>query len=41
MNRIEKIFYEIGTNPVPFVCGWLSGLMGLIAFFVVKIITQF
>jgi hypothetical protein len=30
MNRIEKLFYCVGINPLPFLLGWLSGMIGLI-----------
>jgi hypothetical protein len=30
MNRIEKLFYCVGVNPLPFLFGWLSGMIGLI-----------
>jgi hypothetical protein len=27
MNSLEKIFYEIGSNPRPFFYGWLSAII--------------
>jgi len=36
MNKIKNIFYEIGSNPMPFLYGWLSGMIGVaMGFFVV------
>jgi len=30
MNGIKKILYDIGSNPTPFLFGWLSGITGVI-----------
>jgi hypothetical protein len=30
-EKIEKLFAEIGMNPVPFFMGWCSGTIGVIA----------
>jgi len=30
MNKMSKILYDIGNNPVPFICGWLCAVIGLI-----------
>jgi len=32
-DKMRNIFYIIGSNPVPFIYGWFSAMIGFVIFF--------